>query len=379
MKKILLVSLFSIFQVSCSKDNPKITEMDIHALTKEKKLTYISKTGVISCFPEGTKNKIIKKNKIEEVDATCELSAVVFNNNQLIFGNDKSTDNALLSSIFSIPFHSSSLNSPIDNNYYTNNNFLFPKKYEDFAISLDHKYIFATTSFDRQSNNSEYNSIIYWQTNNKDSVEFINIKAGDTYSKDLYKYISKSLNNPKYFKIEGLAVIPKNKILFGIREIGESYKNFNYSFKIVSVSFEEVNSKIYFKDDFKVVYNFQNTKKYVKEDVGISSLAWDEYNKRLLILTSFEHQPKDKNELNIGAYLWTLKLNQLSINKDPELIYTKDGPLKFNNKAEGIAILNKNEIFVINDDDRELKPTSIDSNIYTRKPNEAIYNIIRIN
>ena len=54
----------------------------------------------------------------------------------------------------------------------------------------------------------------------------------------------------------------------------------------------------------------------------------------------------------------------------------KNIPLKFNNKAEGITILNNNELFIINDDDRIIKQTKINGIDYFKKPNESIYNIL---
>ncbi|MBX9837809.1 MAG: hypothetical protein K2X69_05760, partial [Silvanigrellaceae bacterium] len=124
--------------------------------------------------------------------------------------------------------------------------------------------------------------------------------------------------------------------------------------------------------DFKLIYNFKNTNKYIQENVGISALSWNKYNNKLFILSSFEQ------ENTIGAYLWTLDLDKFYKNKDPSLVYENNLiPLKLNNKAEGITILNNNELFIINDDDRFIKQTKINGADYLKKPNESIYNILR--
>lgn len=372
MKKLFTLLSINLVIISCASNTNKFhIELNSEkSFTKTAKEDYdIKESGIIKCFPEGKKKKILKDNEEKEVEASCELSAVQFYKNTLIFGNDKTFLDQEISPIFSVPYKDETpeINSIT---YYKNPKFYSTKKFEDFSITLDKKYIFATTSFDRDDKNFEYNSVLFWQPNRSNEADFLTVLEENKESRDIKKYIQRELNNSKYFKEEGLTIIPEDKIIFGIREEGESYKNFNYTFKLISASLVYMNSKYYLKNDFKLIYNFTNSKNYTSENVGISGLAWDNYNKRILILTSFEEKE------NIGAYLWSLDLNQLKKNAEPNLIYNHNLPLKFEHKAEGVTVIDKNQIFIISDDDRIIKTSNIKNSSYSRKPNESIYDLI---
>ncbi|WGL58525.1 hypothetical protein QEJ31_08225 [Pigmentibacter sp. JX0631] len=333
----------------------------------------ISETGVISCFPSNTKTKIYEKNKIEIVNASCEPSAVTFNNDILYFANDKSINGKQISSIFSLDYKNSNFIDKNNIHFYTHPNIFLVKKFEDFTQTIDSKYILATTSFDRDDESLEHNSILYWNAKDPSIVEFLQVKSENKYSRKIRNYLEKIIKKP-YFKIEGLTILPNNKLIFGVREEGDSYKKFDYVFNLISVTIEEEkNSKLYIKDDFTLMYSFRNSKKYVDEDVGISSLTWDADNNSILVLTSYEEQEK------VGAYLWSLPLDNIKKYIDPILLLSKDNkPLKFLHKAEGITFVSKNKLFVIHDDDRRIIPATINGNIYLRKSHEAIYNIVEV-
>ncbi|MFS9669469.1 hypothetical protein, partial [Klebsiella pneumoniae] len=60
----------------------------------------------------------------------------------------------------------------------------------------------------------------------------------------------------------------------------------------------------------KVIADFQPDKQIVGDvKLGLSSIEYDRFNKRFVILTSYE-TPE-----NVGAYLWTAPLNDLRSNK----------------------------------------------------------------
>lgn len=359
--KLIFFSIFFVFY------NLNIFAIDVN-------LRYsIIDTGVISCFPSNTKTKIYDKSKIEIVTASCEPSAIAYNNNSLYFANDKSINGKQISSIFSLEYKNGNFTDKNNINFFTHPNIFLVKKFEDFAQTIDNKYILATTSFDRNDESLEHNSILYLNANNSNIVDFLQVKSGNKYSRKIRNYLEKIIKKP-YFKIEGLVIIPNNKLIFGIREEGESYKKFDYVVNLISVSIEEEkNSRLFIKDDFKLIYSFKNTKKYVNEDVGISSLAWDAFHNSILILTSFEEQEK------VGAYLWNLPLEYIEKNIDPVILLSKENqPLKFLHKAEGITFIAKDKLFVIHDDDRRIIPANIKGNIYLRKPHEAIYDIVSI-
>ncbi|WP_186644501.1 hypothetical protein [Fluviispira vulneris] len=326
----------------------------------------ISKNGIITCFPEGTRTA---DHKV----AHCEASAVVFYDNKLVFGNDKPL-NPPLSPVFSIDYNSLWHKKPQKVTYHTQRHFIQPRKIEDITVSFDEKYLFAITAFDYQKDEKfdTNGTLIYWKSHDFNKVNYMQIKTSDGESKDLRKYISKALGSPNYFKIEGLAIMPTNQFLIGVREQGNSYKDFNYTIKFISVSYCENNDEIYLNDDFKLVYEFNESKKFVNEEIGLSSIEWDKYNNRLLLLTSFESKSG-----SIGAYLWTLNQDEINQGNAPHLVMQNSVPLKFNNKSEGLTIINGQIVFIINDDDRYVKPVNIDGFQYYKKANEAVYNIVQ--
>lgn len=354
--KIILTTIYFFFQLSAFALKPS-------------EFYNISSTGIINCFSQELNLVSLDDKNFKSV--SCEPSAVVFSNHNLIFGNDKNFNNDNISAIFSIDYRKEKINNLSNIKYFFHKNTSLVKKIEDFTLAFNKKYILATTSFDRDDENFEYNSIIYWNSKGKREIKFLEIKENnEIYSRDIKKYLSKVLNKT-YFKIEGLAVTPNNKLIFGVRELGESYKNFSYVITLVSVSIFEENKKLYLSNDFKLFYNFNNANKYVQENVGISSLTWDSFNNKLLVLTSYETNDK------VGAYLWTLSLDDISHNFDMVLAMKNNSEaLKFNHKAEGVTVINKNKFFIIHDDDRKIIPDFINGKIYYRKMNEAYYNTV---
>ncbi|WP_186644273.1 hypothetical protein [Fluviispira vulneris] len=354
-----------LFIVSCLS----ISAHTNNLYAEQKNSAFIKNSGILKCFPEDTYT--IKKGN--PVQAHCEASAVAFVNNMLIFANDKPILKPY-SPVFSINF--SNIFSPVAEQHitpHTHPNFMEPRKIEDFSVSLDNKYIFAATAFDweKPEEARDYNGmLIYWHANDFNNVKTMSVLDNGIENENIRSYLNSVVGHP-YYKIEGLAILPNNKILLGIREKGESYKNFSYTIEMISVTYQEKDDKIYLNNDFKLAYSFNNSKDFVSENVGLSSIEWDKYNDRLLLLTSYEDQ-----EENIGAYLWSLDRKDLENGNAPVLIKDNSKPLNLINKAEGLTVLNDHEIFIINDDDRVIKNSVVNGVELTRKTNEAIYNIV---
>ncbi|BBH53127.1 hypothetical protein [Fluviispira sanaruensis] len=361
----MIKSFSYLFILSCLS----ISAHNINLYAIQKDSAYIKNSGVLKCFPEDTRT--IKNGK--EVQAHCEASAVAFANNMLIFANDKPILKPY-SPVFSINY--TNIFSPIADQLVTpltHPNFIEPRKIEDFSVSLDNKYIFATTAFDweKPEEPKDYNGmLIYWLSDDFNNVKTISVLENGVENENIRSYLNSVVKLP-YYKIEGLAILPNNKILLGIREKGESYKKFSYAIEMISVSYQEIEGKIYLNNDFKLAYSFNNSKDFVSENVGLSSIEWDKYNDRLLLLTSYEDQDE-----NIGAYLWSLDSNDLEKGNAPVLVKDNSKPFSLNNKAEGLTVLNDHEVFIINDDDRVLKNSLINGVELTRKTNEAIFNIV---
>ena len=159
-------------------------------------------------------------------------------------------------------------------------------------------------------------------------------------------------------------------MIFGVREIGEDFADFSYVIKIVYATYTEDHKTetISLNDDFKLLYNFspkENIKQFDK--LGLSSLEWDSFNKRILLLTSYEDGDED-----LGAYLWQLSLDELFQSKPPTVFLDTQGNIfDFNHKAEGISVIDSKRAIVIHDDDKDLYFEN-----EKRRPNEAFYSII---
>ncbi|GAH10015.1 unnamed protein product, partial [marine sediment metagenome] len=148
----------------------------------------------------------------------------------------------------------------------------------------------------------------------------------------------------------GLAAIPGNQLLLGIREFGESYKVFNYAIIIISVSYDIVNGELLLSDDYQLIYNYCPTEKLTELGgftVALSSIEYDRYHDRLYLLTSYEEESDGEvTDEDIGAFLWLLPINNLNTKKAPELVLKRSDstPLMFAHKGEGVTVINKKRV-----------------------------------
>ena len=128
--------------------------------------------------------------------------------------------------------------------------------------------------------------------------------------------------------------------------------------RIISVSYRIVDGEVRLGNDFSGWYDGGELP--IREKAGISGLEFDFENNRLLVLLSIE-----KGE-RMGGYLGLLS------SPDSVLLLARgrDGnPLRFSRKSEGIAVLDRERILVVYDDDR------VEAG--GRKKNEAVYEVFR--
>jgi hypothetical protein len=264
-------------------------------------------------------------------------------------------------------------------------------KYEDMTITPDSKYIFATTGFDRiKSDSSEwngYNTVMYWPAGSVEEVKVVEASTTDDVvsSVNLREKISLALKTPDfpdgvpYFKVESLAAIPGNQLLFGIRELGVRYDTFVYSFKIIAVSYQITEGDFSFTSDFEMVYDFDTeTSSQSRQTTALSSIEYDPFNDRLYMLTSFENEETDEG---LGGYLWTLPLTDLHSGSAPSLVMKASGePLLFAHKPEGVTVLDENSVLIVHDDDRVLGRENVENTEtqFSRAPNQAAYTLLSL-
>ncbi len=307
-----------------------------------------------------------------------ETSAAVFYNQKMILGSDKTIPNH--SSVFRVSCKTTLLSNDIE--YLDNQEFMNIRKIEDFTTLPESKFVVATSGFDRVGEDASldaYNSLLCWKMGSENKVQLVcpTTRNNVTSSVSLREKIAKVLKTTEfpegvtYFKIEGISAIPENKLLFGIREMGKDFSNFSYAISLVSVSYSLRGDSLFLGEDFSLFYEFSpNSYTNLNLPLGLSSIEYDSFNKRLLVLTSFELA----NE-NTGAYLWTISLEDLKAKKSLQLVTLSDGnPLKFNHKTEGLAIIDRETIFLIADDDRVIDK---DFDGIIRKPHLAAYYFVK--
>lgn len=345
------------------------TSSSQNSLTKSPRITVIQE-GFIDCFSpswDSTKNKW----------SFCEASACLFLNDSILIASDKPIP--LHSSVFQVKL---SGYSKVDSNlnYIDIKLLQEAQKYEDFSLSPDQKQIFLTTGFDRIKKDdatwNSYNTLLTWKLGNTPQVIAPKKQKGQVASLPIREQLSNALSNdtfPKgmpYFKVEGLAALPNQKLLFGIREMGKKYDDFNYSILFLEATYRiENNGQVVIDGDFKRVYEFKPNKANYPElklPIALSSIEYSPLTDKIYMTTSFEQEGE------LGAYLWELTPKMLTQQANPRLFYHKNKePYCMKHKAEGITIINKNHVFIVHDDDREL--------INGRQPHQTAYTILRLN
>ncbi|KPI45780.1 uncharacterized protein AB675_877 [Cyphellophora attinorum] len=305
-----------------------------------------------------------------------EVSAVAWNSKRLVFGSDKPIPGAQHSPVFS---------------YYTAELIKSGEKYEDFALAEGGRHMIATTGFDRVSDRDgqkdRWNRLLVWPCSVPERVQLVEkcVRDGVPSSVQLREQFSAVLGGAPYFKVEGLASVPGVEgsgdplLLFGVREVGKDHENFQYVAKIVGVPYRiGPDDSMTLTGDFEVMYEFDPMQaKEVRFQVGLSSLEWDPMGRRLHLLTSFEVEGENGGN-TVGAYLWSLSLEDLHAGRKPQLIMDKQKgcAFEFQNKAEGIAVLPGGVLFIAYDPDSSLELP--DQTKEKRQKNEAPYTLLEL-
>lgn len=347
-------------------------------------------------FDEGLIDKMKSGNNKKDSIVYAEVSAVTYDGEKLIFGNEYLINRGLSDSLLPI-FAKPYKNFPTDYiEFYDDKKIMNAKKFEDMTMLVDdsaNEYVMATTAFNRDTKDEKgFNTLLIWPKDNPKKVEVVHPSDKDSLGiisslkirEELINALAKT--GAGYIKIEGLAAIPNNKLLFGIRELGGDYDSRKYTITIISADYM-------FYQDKLVLHNFQIALKIDPEEgrkktnckiVGLSSLEYDSYNKRLYMLTSYESDRADNEKTyeDIGAYLWVSSIDENDKITTPKLVIDKatSKPLVFNHKAEGIAVISATELFVVHDDDTvvEFKESKKEGKRNDRKPNQSYYTKLKI-
>lgn len=346
----------------------------------------IEQSGVVVC------------SKLPSV--SCELSAVAWVRNgddgYLVFGNDKPPKSDQESSIFSMPYAGSpdgvfQGNGP--RSFYTFPPFLQASKFESMSVTPDGRYAIAATAFDRyneaDSALDKFNTLVFWPVADPQKAQIVSSshRDGIESSRRIKSLLGKTIRNKfgeqaEYFKMEGLALLPDNRIIFGIREIGRTYTAFDYHVTLIEGKYA-IRDGVFTLDEktgLEVIRDFSEVAGIVGKKVGLSDIGYDANKKRLYVLTTFESD----EEKSLSAYLWVLPdNNDGSLGASLQLVRTSDGwPFELPHKAEGLALLGDGRLFIVHDDDRNMNNVRIGgkngSQLRARKPNEAPFDILKV-
>ncbi len=133
-------------------------------------------------------------------------------------------------------------------------------------------------------------------------------------------------------------------------------------------------------DDFKLIYDYDpSDRPEIPETVALSGIEFDNYADRLYMLTSFEASETDEG---LGGYLWTLPISDLDAKEAPTLVLKADKhPLLFAHKSEGIAVLSRDHVFVVHDDDRVVGRETVENpeTQFSRQRHQGAYTVLEFN
>ncbi len=367
MKKYLIL-LVAFLAVACNCEEKTITQKSF--------VGEIISDGYIECFSD-------EVNINSDVLYTCEPSTISRFGNEIFIGNDKVFPDSL-SSVFSINFDSTFECSTKE--YYKNSLFLMVHKYESSTVLLDSSFVLMSGSFSYHETHPKegiyHNTAIFFNDLTGDGG-VLNLKGGDTLNSFALKeklrqaLVSDSFpEGPNYLKIEGLAAIPGNKLLFGVREFGNEYNDFSYTISLIEVSYSVNDNKIELNPDVKKIYEYKPSLDLgIKLPIGLSSIEYNTKDSVLYVVTSYENGETTKD---IDSYIWYISLNDMYANKSLNLIKNaQNEPLSFGHKIESLTFTKNNDLLLVADDDR-VSGENETNPVFNRKQNQFYWCLVKI-
>ena len=331
----------------------------------------VVKKSKLKCMPKTEYN-----NKGKPV--SCELSGVVYVQDRLYVAADwwKNEKPSLFywdwngkAEIEGLP---EVINTPLTTS---------TRKFEDMMIFPDSRTILASTSFGHSPLWDKVwvpmNRILYWPSVNHSKVRLLKHESGagtKNNKRKLLKAVQSRYPGVQFINVEGITAIPGNKLIFGIRQIGTTFKNTSFTSILISSSYKVTKENRYLlTGDFEFIDELDFTEAGLPEVTALSSLEYDFETNKLYALTSYE---SDDPAESFASYIWVLKPEQTweGVTYKPEVATNCKGEvLKLHHKAEGLAKIRNNRFVIISDDDLQLT-----SNGDTRLPEEAYYYIVEL-
>ncbi len=257
------------------------------------------------------------------------------------------------------------------------------KKFEGVTVTSDGKWVVATAAFDRDKKG--YNSLLAWPVGRSGESREVNAPKGFA---SVREWLAKAVGTA-YFKIEGLASTPEKTLLFGVRETGKTFQDFDYGVTVLEAPFEvDPKEGVRLTGELKTVFSKHyswSPQGIPGAEIGISSLEYDAHTGRIYALVSSE--PKEtatqrgaQKVDDFSSHLLVWKLEDLRKGQEPRIALNAAGqPLDLVMKAEGLAVLPKGKLMVIFDNDRQTGVSQrYDGKVRDRKLHEGIYRFIEV-
>lgn len=331
---------------------------------------------LLNCFPA--------EYSTGEKPACCEPSAGVMDGDLLLMASDKAVPEAK-SSILQVKLNgelAGTIDSPLINRM---------EKIEALSRTSDHAWTVASSSFSYyipdQAKYNRYSMLVAWPTGKPAEAQLIFPKLvdGEESSIGLNDAMRAALKNekfpngPDYFKIEGMTLTSDNKILFGVREQGAAYEDFDYSRTILAMDYQIVDGKFTVSGNITKLVDLQvPAMDGVPGYPAVSDLAFDEVHDILYVLTSFEGSdtpcPWSETENGLGGLLFYIPYDQLAAGQLRNVIDDTGAMVRFSRKSEGVALLPDKQLAIIYDDDRDLGKEGAPR----REMNQTFYEILNL-
>lgn len=332
---------------------------------------FILEEALMTCFPEGMKFD-------DGRDYNCEFSAAAMYEGSILLGNDKNTSAVspmMLANGESLK--KGEMNHPFE---LKQEEFFNIYKMEDFAFTPDKKTLFITSGFDRLKDDSNewdlFNCLLAWNVKADEFQMVAKIDNDGIISSKELRTKFKEMLDTKHMKIEGLMVLPGNRLVFGVRETGDHFDFPTYNTTFIECIYREERGQIFLTNSFKITYTMDTSS--AREDLGLSSMYYDVEKDMIYFSTSFEGGAEGQQEL--GGYIWSLSMTDYMAKKPAQLIRKADGSaFELRHKIEALTKMDDGNYILIYDNDRTDIPVKIsENNTVSRARNECVYSIAKL-
>lgn len=340
--------------------------------------------GSVDCFEAGRhRTEPGKTHKL----AYCEGSAVVYDGRRLVLASDKPIPGEARTSVFEVEVQGPARTGVI--RYLQGSGYAHARKFEDATLTPDGRRVFLSTGFDRVMPGRDawngYNVLLTYDVGSPDAPQVVTADERPARTsvglRDVLRPHLPTRAFPEgapYFKVEGVAALPDQRLLLGVRELGASYKAFEYAVIVLEARWleNEAGHVMIDADSVRVAYRRDHVD-VAGRRVGLSSIERDPDSGTLFLLASYEEEGPDAHR-NLGGFLFTLDEETLAADGPLRPVGQPDGrPLHFVHKPEGLTFIGDGRALLLFDDDRVLE-CGVPGHVHKRQPHQTPIAILEL-